>query len=502
MMKHNILSIDFIKFIPKHNNDKFLEPVVAQILKLVKTIPIIRTRSGGWVEPPRACVVPHQLLYNNESLFSESELASCKGYHSVEYAHPAYTASHTQSLLIKLGCLSLDSTIVAAIISSQKFRFQKKGYGWLAVLFRYIFDNSMDNCDQYCFLQLADSSWTSLAQSRPVYLPLSSQLEDEVKGLDISSLHGEFYLGVTHIPTAQLFLTRTLKIAGLSELDIVRAIVKAHSQAGRTSLTASECIKHATSLARRRHMLNGSARRGIKQSFYIVDQDGDISNLHKKFVRDRQMQTTPRVWLSGVRNANSFRILSEDYEDHVEGFLVEHLGIDSFLPPTEEVSVLKKRKKRWIEDTQAFPSKCYTETLCPLTQNSNILLWYLAEIWSEFMRAPGFFDLKPALLEMHFYCENGSHHPLSSCFLQTKHMKSLLSPDMNILKIEQPDHPKWLFLTELGVALEPNLNLFIEDLRHKKSKVYSDDDVFYKIDWLYKDLALHCQGNLDNSSLR
>jgi hypothetical protein len=38
MKEHEILSINFIKFIPDQNNDSFLKPVVGQILELVKTM--------------------------------------------------------------------------------------------------------------------------------------------------------------------------------------------------------------------------------------------------------------------------------------------------------------------------------------------------------------------------------------------------------------------------------------------------------------------------------
>jgi len=504
MTQHPSLAPNFIEFIPlfiEHTSDRFLAPLVERILSSVKTMPIVRTRSARWVEPSRAFIVPSILLFENEPLFSESELVQ-GGLRCSEYADPVYTNKKIQSIIVKLGCPTITPNLVRAVISNSKFPFSEKSYAWLAALFRYLLERSISECNSYRFLQLSDLSWTSLATHGTVYPPLASILEVEVPGLNIPVLHEKFFNEITKIPEAEWFLSRNLKIAQLGTSDIVRAIINAHAREPESSLESSLsdsiCFQHAAYLARHRYVLDYNTKRRLRESFYVVDHAGHISKAHNEFVIDHKIQTIPPMLLSQVHNASSFRFLNKSYADDVVEFLIEILNIKHFPSLTESQLYMRRRKKkRWIEDTMTVPSSLYIEILCPRTQNNNLLIYYLADIWRDFMSSPGFDVLSEAFREMLCYCENGSLAPLSSCFLRTRHMGNILNANMKVLRLDSPDDPKWLFLRDLGVSLEPTLDLFIEELRQKKSEV-ADVDVFSRIDWLYKGLAVFCQGRSDD----
>ena len=100
---------------------KFLAPSVEQILSLAKTMPIIRTRSGKWVEPRRGIIVPQELLFDNQPLFTESELNH--GIPHCEYVDSVYNNERDRLILSRLGCPVLSIDHVSSIISSGKYPF-------------------------------------------------------------------------------------------------------------------------------------------------------------------------------------------------------------------------------------------------------------------------------------------------------------------------------------------------------------------------------------------
>lgn len=481
--------------------DEFFVPAVQQILKSVKKIPIVRTRSGQWAQPSDTLIVPRKLLFEDEPLFTEEELR-CAGISPSEYSSSAYDKGHHQSTLTRLGCQTLTANSVFGVISSIGFRFSEKAYGWLAVLFQYLFENSQFQFSLPRFLQLEDNTWTSIAISGRVYLPQSSRLHDGVDNLNLAVLHEDFYREITQNAVAELFLTRTLNIGRLRAVDIVRAIIKIHDQAlllTRRSLEASVCIKHAAYLSSHRHHIDHDGLRKLKLSFHLVDQLGEVIISPKEFIINHQIQMQSAIRLSEVAAASSFHFLNKAYSDAVVDFLQETLCIMSFPPLTEKrIFMRTTKRKRLIEDVVLIPSPFYTELLSPKAQTNNVLLYYLADIWNGLAQTSVVGVLSSALRETCCLCEDGSLTKLSSCFLRTRQLNRFLTSGVKVLQVESPDDPKWIFLKNLGVSTEPSLEIFIDDLRRKKVEI-ANGDASTKIDWLYKDLVLFCGGNLNDS---
>lgn len=58
----------------------------------------------------------------------------------------------------------------------------------------------------------------------------------------------------------------------------------------------------------------------------------------------------------------------------------------------------------------------------------------------------------------------------SSCYLHTTSLEKFLTDEMDILRIQSPNDDEWLFLKSLAVPLEPNLELFLHQLRKQKKQ--------------------------------
>ena len=69
LKEHPSLCKEFIRFIPSDPGfrDKFFAPVRKRILAQVKGMPIIRTSSGGWIDPSHALMVPNSLVFEQKT---------------------------------------------------------------------------------------------------------------------------------------------------------------------------------------------------------------------------------------------------------------------------------------------------------------------------------------------------------------------------------------------------------------------------------------------------
>ena len=143
----------------------------------------------------------------------------------------------------------------------------------------------------------------------------------------------------------------------------------------------------------------------------------------------------------------------------------------------------------------------YTEILSPRRQSSNVLLYYIADIWDQLRSSsiPIVFAAFTRVLQcLECICEdNNPMARLSSCYLRTRRLDTLLTSGRNVLKVDLPAAPKCIFLKSLGVTLEPTLDIYLEQLRRRKTDKIRPTNV----DWFYKDLVLFCKGDRSKFSL-
>ena len=101
----------------------------------VKEKEIIFTRSGRYVQPCLALIVPDDLIFAGAPLSEESEFALAYSQ-SFEFVDTQLTKMET--ILTILGCLKLDTNILYDVLSHVAFPFEKKSLDWIRHLFRYL----------------------------------------------------------------------------------------------------------------------------------------------------------------------------------------------------------------------------------------------------------------------------------------------------------------------------------------------------------------------------
>ena len=319
--------IQYIPYQASHLDDKFLVPAVHAILTAIETLTIIRTRSGNWIRPGHALIVPPQLMFDNEPLFTETELkyGITKSY---EYVDPEYQELKIHPILTKIDCQTLSHSIVFSIVSNDRFPFSNKPYRWFAVLFQYLYRNSsnLNFCQYYkpLYLQLASGEWTSKA-SRDVYFPAIS-LDIDFSNLNIAVLHRNFYREIEANEYAGLFLTRILKIKTLSDSEIIRAIIDYHSRSPST-FDVQMCFDHALYLSQRRYLFSQGDLPSFAESFHLVDHLDHVVAGCSNVLIDREIQMTPHVLLSRICTSSSFHFLSSKYPPGVVDFLIRYLTL-------------------------------------------------------------------------------------------------------------------------------------------------------------------------------
>src|SRR5208282_435037 len=143
-----------------------------------------------------------------------------------KYIDKAYDTNN-RAILGKIGGQTLHPEKVYSIIRRQSFLFSQKTCGWMAFLFEYLHNNltnEFTNIVKYpLYLQLSNSTWTSVSNSETIFLPPTSADGIGPEGLDIAVLHTNFHQEISKSIRANLFLKETLKLRELGKEDIVRA---------------------------------------------------------------------------------------------------------------------------------------------------------------------------------------------------------------------------------------------------------------------------------------
>lgn len=130
---------------------------------------------------------------------------------------------------------------------------------------------------------------------------------------------------------------------------------------------------------------------------------------------------------------------------------------------------LQVRKLPFLLD-QSRVSKFFTHDLAPKRQGDNRLLYLLAEpeIWDGINYANKA-AIQNELQKVTAFCEDKCLRDLRQCYLRTRELTALLTPEMNALQLSDPNNGKWRFLQDLGVTIRPNLKLYLDKLRWLKA---------------------------------
>jgi hypothetical protein len=490
LKQHASLYKKFLRFIPwrpTHGYDNFITPIRKGIMAAVKYTKLIYTQSGSWVQPRQSLIVHRSLIFHDEPLFSRNEL-QVGMRQAFEYVDPEL--HQDRELLFALGCGNLDYEIVCSVISSS-FPFFEKSYEWIAHLFQYLhsINESKRRYESAPFLRIATGGWTSVSEGK-VYLPLSTVF-DMPMGIELSVLDSRFYKEVSKSRTADQFLTTTLKLHRLSEFDLIKEIVRVH-RVGQTShgdFDFETSLNHVQYLTRCQHLI-GSSEKDIRNYFKVVDHN-DVLKSNKEVIVDWTFvgnNHIPQCTLSEICSDGGFSFLSPKYSSDQSKFLQSFTDVQNIATFIQETVIQRYRKRTY---TTEIVSPFYTELLSPKRLGNNLLLYYLADKGINSRSFTGKNTVSEALRALEFLCESGFFSALQSCYLRTTNLEPFLTDEMNILRVESPNDHKLSFLSSLGVTSEPNLELFLHQLReHKKSISLAEREGIE--DRLYRELVQFC----------
>lgn len=243
-------------------------------------------------------------------------------------------------------------------------------------------------------------------------------------------------------------------IKDLSSRDVVDAIIEYHSGSKAVDLTLETTIAHINFL-KDRHIPSEMTQK-IRSKFHLIDQNG-VPTVNTALCRDRSFisDTGTSILLSEVCNGELV-FLPPVYDSAAcSEFVHNFLAVKSYPPLLSEHSKI--------------PTEFYTHTLSAQQQGSNVILAFLADIYSGGSSpAENWNNFLHEIADMEVFCANGNLEPISSCYLRTSALAPFLTDDMSVIKLHEPTHPKWNFLKDLRVRLTPTLDLHIHKIRRLK----------------------------------
>ena len=441
MTLHPQIGINAVKFILRsehHVNDAFLASIVPEIFNILKTLPIVHTYTGNWVRPNQGIILPRQLYFEGEPIFSEPDLRNCK----LPYEHidPLYDRLQSITTLRNLGCHTVSLDHVLSMLTTPLFELSTKPYSLLAILLDYLCEKNLTFAKGRLLsvLKLSNGSWTSLEQCNDVvFFPSMAEFDSLAFGLPI--LDQDFYSHIAERANADQFLRRTLKIKELGETGIIKGIIAYHENGGSLSfgiLSHDICFAHAEYISKRRYLLAWYEIDQLKKRFHFVDHRDHIVKGVNGIVCDREVRDScasagrQSIKLSECIVSGPIRFTNKRYSANALELFRHSLSMQAFpsLLETQSYSRLSKRRRLVVEKKPVLAT-FYSEVLSPRQWNRNFILYYLAEIWDEIQNRPPAFD--KGIREVEVLCENGNFARLEGCFLRTKSIDAMLTNGMN-----------------------------------------------------------------------
>ena len=340
------------------------------------------------------------------------------------------------------------------------------------------------------FLAMLRGSWRVLKPGGLFFCRLASSvgMESQVRRIDgrrcLLPDGSERYLVDAE------FLDR-LKIRRLSELNIIDAIISKHAKAVSepAKLTWIACVNHARYLCKNRIEFNPC----LGKIFHAANHKKSVT-LASDVILDREFmgpegQTILLSRLCTNVGNPPILFLSEEYDPTTKEFLRE-IALTKAFPPLLPETLGAFGKKGYV-------STFYTVYLSPERQKSNMLLYFLAEIWPEIPITQRNFLVasKSEIHSLQFLCVDNSFASLSSCFLGTESLQQVLTTEHNVLKLDNPDDEKWGYLECFGVTREPTLDVFLNHIRRAKN--FGDQQRLDGSD-LYDELVKFCMTRASN----
>ena len=365
--------------------------------------------------------------------------------------------------------------MVQEIVNHRQFSFRDRPMTWIVHFFQYLYIHYRDRWDYWPrslrLLKVRNGSW--IAASDTVYQPNSHiDIPDHVH---LNELDRDFYDQISKNICATWFLEHWLGVYSLTHNAIVDAILKCHKMIAEENsepfsyqnvLTghASYLLKHLSAFG---NHLSPYKLSELKKGFLLLDNKGGYKYACH-LVQDTQV---------GFGNGQSYRL--SDISSQNVAFLnrvYDAITLSTFFS-------VKKFPSLFLDGVLA---PFYATGLAPSRQKDNRLLYLI--IFEEELREQLNKVSWPSLNIPPALCENGRFEPLGRCYLRTKASQPFLLGSTNVLQLHNPEDQKWTLLGKFGVALEPDSNLFLENLRRFKNSGGLQRDFLRRIQEIYAGL--------------
>jgi hypothetical protein len=398
------------------------------------------------------------------------------------YLAPDYSTPARMRVLHALGCKTFGPDQIREIVSHREFHFSTKSIEWIARFFQYLEEWKLRPSDtllNLAFLKVVSGSWSKKAPNVVIEMP-NLPLPPHV---NVQALDPDFVAILRKNHHAFNFLTNVLGIREATHVVIVDRILNAQKNVPRGQGAVLEA--HARYLSSHwpkfKDQLSPHSRSRLAHDFKFLD-----SNWHhgaaKDMTQNTQLDTgTGSKYRLADLQSSRVRILNPLYGDLYADF-IQTFAIRA-LPP------LSIR-----HDLNDF----YRRDLAPSETGDNRLLTVLMEpqLWDGVSSS-----LAQECGKIGVMCKNGLK-PLKSCYLGTQELALLLTDDMNVLVVADPDSSKWTRLAGMGVTFKPDVKLFVDQLMRLKKTFQSSD--MTRVDNIYQSLVKHLQGgsNMDREFVK
>jgi hypothetical protein len=485
-----------IEYIPDpalFSNDPFLQGIAQSIVTILNSAQLLLSSNDEFICPNEAMILPSEFIIDGEPLFLETEmnkfLAFGKNRKFLSF-HRYYRKSPKARRALQILSIPIfDVHSVRQIVRHPEFAFPRRSLGWLRRFVKYLSGLRSNDCSDFLnlrFLKIQNNLWMSLSPS--IYLPPYSSVRLPPQ-INLKTLADDFYNEMWADAVSRDFFSS--RLTRLTELKVIEAITTYHRQLHTRQTQPSQnvltvIVEHATFLTER------------LQTWQNLPEH--VSNLKSCF----QLAVTANRYGAACEIVNDHTYDSEEGKWHLSSIDSENvimLDRSKYVHMKELIDVLCLRKFPPLLIPGPFHtwqlSRFYEKDLAPKKLRNNKLLYLLAAIWGMIPESEKP-TLRTLLPHMEAVCLNSASifHSLRDCYLSTRELKRLLSPEMNILHISDPDSPRWAFLDTLGVTVRPNHKLYVERLRKLKLRDSPLDSTWKaEIESIYESLAELCGPN-------
>lgn len=460
------LQFTWFRYLPHNIHDSFLRPVEEEIYSKLSTLSILCSVDGVYRPPTKFITAGSFCNADGKPLIAEAYLPGKLYYLSAPYDINADGVHFEQ-----LGVQPMSNEHFLGSLSKMRSQIPQQSATWYDAVCQKLYEipsghhgrrNFEIEIKQLAILPLSDDSWVSGSSSSDIFF--ASELAGIPQDIGIQFLKPDILQG-----SWRYKLFKKLGVREANPMFVANKILEYHRNDSRLNSIQS-LISHAVFIFVHRHSAGFPDPIGLR----IMDERGVVAGAkdvyadipdHRQSIRMRDVLPSPARFLHPD-------YLREDIVDRHEvwqKWLQDDLGLNIF--------------PRLVKGGKLSPE---FEALIR-TVDTRKLLIILKETWPQWSGLHSSAILR--LQQINVVCEDGSIQLLKTSYLQREGLKHC--SDLPFLPIDDPDHPSWHFLGELGVTVRVDGMFYLRHLMRLRDQNSHDlktiEDTYRRIEALFHD---------------